>query len=158
MKDKKLNTWAVVAAVMFFMGTLFPYAYASADGGLRKIRTFIDVLEYVKENYVESTDSDKLINGAIKGVVGELDDFSQYLEPKDYKELKNETRGDFGGLGIRLQMVDGYVTVMSPMPGTPAFKAGVMPGDRIIFVDDRDLKDMKLDEAVDLMRGEVAPR
>lgn len=86
-----------------FMGTLFPYAYASADGGLRKIRTFIDVLEYVKENYVESTDSDKLINGAIKGVVGELDDFSQYLEPKDYKELKNETRGDFGGLGIRLQ-------------------------------------------------------
>ena len=158
MKDKKLNTWAVVAAVMFFMGTLFPYAYASADGGLRKIRTFIDVLEYVKENYVESTDSDKLINGAIKGVVGELDDFSQYLEPKDYKELKNETRGDFGGLGIRLQMVDGYVTVMSPMPGTPAFKAGVMPGDRIIFVDDRDLKDMKLDEAVDLMRGEVGTK
>ena len=158
MKDKKLNTWAVVAAVMFFMGTLFPYAYASADGGLRKIRTFIDVLEYVKENYVESTDSDKLINGAIKGVVGELDDFSQYLEPKDYKELKNETRGDFGGLGIRLQMVDGYVTVMSPMPGTPAFKAGVMPGDRIIFVDDRDLKDMKLDEAVALMRGEVGTK
>lgn len=158
MKSKKLSGWAIAAATLFFVGTLFPYAYAAADGGLRKIRMFIDVLEYVKENYVESTDTDQLITGAIKGVVGELDDFSQYLAPKDYKELKNDTRGEFGGLGIRLQMIDGYVTVMSPMPGTPAFKAGVMPGDRILFVDDQDLKDMRLDEAVDLMRGEVGSK
>lgn len=153
MKSKKLNKCAVIAAALFFVGTLFPYAYGAVDNNLKKIRTFIDVLEYVKENYVEQTDTDQLVNGAIKGVVGELDDFSQYLEPKDYKELKNETRGDFGGLGIRLQKVDGFVTVMSPMPGTPAFKAGVMPGDRILFVDDKEISGLKLDEAVDLMRG-----
>ena len=136
MKSKKLNRYAVLAAVLFFIGTLFPYAYAAADNSLKQLRTFVDVLEFVKENYVENTDTDKLITGAIKGVVGELDDFSQYLDPKDYKNLKNDTRGDFGGVGMRLQMVDGFVTVMSPMPGTPAFKAGVMPGDRVLFVDE----------------------
>ena len=158
MKNRKVSAWAIAAATLFFVGTLFPYAYAAADGGLRKIRTFVDVLEYVKENYVESTDTDQLITGAIKGVVGELDDFSQYLGPKEYKVLKNDTRGDFGGLGIRLQMVDGYVTIMSPMPNTPAFKAGVMPGDRILFVNDKDISNMDLDEAVELMRGEAGTK
>ncbi len=158
MKSKKLNRYAVLAAVLFFMGTLFPYAYAAADSSLKQLRTFVDVLEFVKENYVEKTDTDKLISGAIKGVVNELDDFSQYLDPKDYKELKNDTRGDFGGLGIRLQQIDGFVTVVTPMPNTPAFKAGVMPNDRILFVDDKDLSGMKLDEAVDLMRGPVGSK
>lgn len=158
MKQKKLNRYAVLAAVLFFMGTLFPYAYAAADSSLKQLRTFVDVLEFVKENYVEKTDTDKLISGAIKGVVNELDDFSQYLDPKDYKDLKNDTRGDFGGLGIRLQMIDGFVTVVTPMPGTPAFKAGVMPGDRILFVDDKDLDGMRLDEAVELMRGPVGSK
>ena len=158
MKSKKLNRYAVLAAVLFFIGTLFPYAYAAADNSLKQLRTFVDVLEFVKENYVENTDTDKLITGAIKGVVGELDDFSQYLDPKDYKNLKNDTRGDFGGVGMRLQMVDGFVTVMSPMPGTPAFKAGVMPGDRVLFVDDKDIDGMPLDEAVDLMRGEAGSK
>lgn len=153
MKEKKLNRYAILAAIVFFIGTLFPYAYGAADKALKQLRTLVDVIEYVKENYVEVTDTDKLISGAIKGVVGELDDFSQYLDAKDYKELKNETRGEFGGLGIRLQKVDGFITVSSPMPGTPAFKAGIMPGDRILRVDDKDLTDMKLDEAVELMRG-----
>ncbi|MBP3513525.1 MAG: S41 family peptidase [Elusimicrobiaceae bacterium] len=158
MKSKKLNRFAVLAAVLFFMGTLFPYAYAAADSSLKQLRTFVDVLEFVKENYVEKTDTDKLISGAIKGMVNELDDFSQYLDPKDYKDLKNDTRGDFGGLGIRLQKIDGFITVVTPMPGTPAFKAGVMPGDRILFVDDKDLAGMKLDEAVELMRGPVGSK
>lgn len=151
----KLALWG---AAVFFVGTLFPYAYAAADKGLKQLRTFVDVLEYVKENYVERTDTDKLIAGAIKGVVAELDDFSQYLEPRDYKSLKNETRGDFGGLGMRLQKVDGFITVMTPMPGTPAYKEGVMPGDRVLFVEDKDLAGMPLDEAVELMRGPVGSK
>ncbi len=158
MKSKKLNRYAVFAAIVFFVGTLFPYAYAAADNSLKQLRTFVDVLEFVKENYVETTDTDQLITGAIKGVVNELDDFSQYLDPKDYKELKNDTRGDFGGLGMRLQMMDGFVTVMTPMPGTPAFKGGIMPGDRILFVDDKDLSGMQLDESVELMRGAVGSK
>ncbi len=158
MRKKIVIKWASWAAVLFFVGTLFPYAYGAADNGLKQLRTLVNVLEYVKENYVEPKTSDELITGAIKGVVGELDDFSQYLEPKDYKTLKNDTRGDFGGLGIRLSKIDGFVTVMSPMPGTPAFKAGVMPGDRILAVDGTEITDMELDEAVELMRGQVGSK
>ncbi len=158
MQVKKLNKWVVIGAILFFMGTLFPYAYGAVDGSLKKLRQLVDVLEFVKENYVEPTDTDQLVSGAIKGVVHELDDFSSYLEPKDYKELKNDTKGEFGGLGMRLQKVDGFITVMSPMPDTPAFKAGIMPQDRILFVDDKDLADMPLEEAVSLMRGKVGSK
>lgn len=155
MSRKKTIKLAAWAAAVFFVGTLFPYAYAAVDGGLKQLRTFVNVLEYVKENYVEVMDNDQLITGAIRGMVDELDDFSQYLAPKEYKALKNDTRGDFGGLGIRLSKVDGFITVMSPMPNTPAFEAGVMPGDRILFVDDQVLTGMELDEVVELMRGPV---
>lgn len=158
MKTNKLNKIVAYSAILFFMGTLFPYAYGAVDGSLKKLRTLVDVLEFVKENYVEATDTDQLVSGAIKGVVEELDDFSSYLEPKDYKELKNDTKGEFGGVGMRLQKVDGFITVMTPMPGTPAFKAGIMPQDRILFVDDKDVTDMKLDEAVSLMRGKAGTK
>ncbi len=154
-KRTKIAVWV---ATVFFVGTLFPYAYGAVDSGLKQLRTFMNVLEYIKENYVEPTDSETLIKGAIRGMVDNLDDFSQYLEPKDYNTLKNDTRGEFGGLGIRLSKVDGFVTVMSPMPGTPAFKAGVMPGDRILRVDDKELINMDLDEAVELMRGKVGSK
>ena len=158
MKDKKLNRYAVLAAVIFFIGTLFPYAYGAADRSLKKLRTLVEVLEFVRENYVEPTDSDKLIEGALRGVVGELDDFSQYLDEKEFKNLKNDTRGDFGGLGIRLQKIDGFITVITPMPGTPAFRAGMMPGERILRVDDKDVSDMELEDAVTLMRGPVGSK
>ncbi len=158
MTRKKLNKVVAWSAVLFFVGTLFPYAYGAVDGSLKKLRTLVDVLEFVKENYVETTDTDQLVSGAIKGVVEELDDFSSYLEPKDYKELKNDTKGEFGGLGMRLQKLDGFITVSTPMPGTPAFKAGIMPQDRILFVDDKDVTEMKLDEAVALMRGKVGSK
>ena len=158
MKEKKLNRYAILMAVVFFIGTLFPYAYGAADRSLKKLRQLVNVLEFIKENYVETTDTDQLIAGAIRGVVSELDDFSQYLDKKDYKNLKNDTRGDFGGIGIRLQKIDGFITVVTPMPGTPAFEAGVMPNDRILFVDDKDLSSMELDEAVELMRGPVGSR
>ena len=158
MKDKKLNRYAVLTAVVFFIGTLFPYAYGEVDRSLKKLRTFVEVLEFVRENYVEPTDSDKLLEGAIRGMVGELDDFSQYLNEKEFKGLKNDTRGDFGGLGIRLQKIDDFITVVTPMPGTPAFRAGMMPGERILFVDDKDVTNMTLEEAVELMRGAVGSK
>lgn len=158
MKIKRLNKIVAWLAVVFFVGTLFPYAYAAADSSLKKLRTLVDVLEFVKENYVEQTDTDQLVSGAIKGVVEELDDFSAYLDPKDYRELKNDTKGEFGGLGLRLQKEDDYVSVITPMPGTPAFKAGIMPQDRILFVDDKDITDIKLDEAVALMRGKAGSK
>ena len=78
MNRKKLNKLVAWSAVLFFIGTLFPYAYGAVDGSLRKLRTLVDVLEFVKENYVEATDTDQLVSGAIKGVVEELDDFSVF--------------------------------------------------------------------------------
>ena len=158
MKQQKINRYAVVGAVLFFMGTLFPYAYGAAEKSLKKLRTLVDVLEFVKENYVETTDTDKLISGALKGVVNELDDFSQYLEPQDYKELKNETKGEFGGVGMRLQKVGDFVVVMSPLPNTPAYEANIMPEDRVLAVDDKEIGGMRLDEAVALMRGAVGSK
>ena len=158
MKDKKLNRYALMAAVIFFIGTLFPYAYGAAERSLKQLRVLVDVIEFVKENYVERTDTDKLVAGAIRGVVRELDDFSQYLDPKDYKNLKNDTRGEFGGLGIRLQKKDGFVTVVTPMPGTPAFKAKIMPGDRIIKVNGKDISAMDLEDAVEIMRGPIGSK
>ena len=158
MKDKKLNRYALVAAVVFFVGTLFPYAYGAAERSLKQLRVLVDVIEFIKENYVERTDTDKLVAGAIRGVVRELDDFSQYLDPKDYKNLKNDTRGEFGGLGIRLQKKDGFVTVVTPMPGTPAFKAKIMPDDRIIKVDGKEISAMELEDAVEIMRGPIGSK
>ncbi|WP_428073930.1 S41 family peptidase [Candidatus Avelusimicrobium luingense] len=158
MKDKKLNRYAILAASVFFIGTLFPYAYGTAERSLQKFRMLVDVIEFVKENYVEKTDTDKLITGAIRGVVGELDDFSQYLDPKDYKNLKNDTRGEFGGIGARLQKKDDFVTIVTPVPGTPAYRANIMPGDRVLFVDDKDISNMTLDDAVELMRGPLGSK
>ena len=158
MKNKKLNRYAVFAAAVFFVGTLFPYAYGAVDRSLKQLRVLIDVMEYVKENYVEKTDTQTLVTGAIRGVVSELDDFSQYLDPKDYKNLKNDTRGEFGGLGIRLQKKDDFVTIITPMPGTPAYRAGLLPGDRILAVDDKDISKMELDESVEIMRGPIGSK
>ena len=158
MKQNRINRYAVFGAVLFFMGTLFPYAYGAAERSLKKLRTLVDVLEFVKENYVETTDTDKLISGALKGVVNELDDFSQYLEPQDYKDLKNETKGEFGGLGIRLQKKGDFVVVITPIPNTPAYEAKIMPEDRILAVDDKEIGNMRLDEAVALMRGAVGSK
>lgn len=158
MNKSKISRYSVWVAVVFFIGTLFPYAYGAAESSLKKLRMLVDVIEFVKENYVEQTDTDALIAGAIKGVVGELDDYSQYLDATDYKTLKNETRGEFGGIGCRLQVKDNFITVSSPLPNSPAYEANILPGDRIVAVDDKDVKGMKLDEAVALMRGKVGSK
>ena len=139
--------------VVFFLGTLFPYAYSAVDSGLNKLKTLIDVMQYVKENYVEETKTEDLVTGAITGLMDSLDMFSEYLPPKDYKALKTETKGEFGGIGLRLTQGDGFLEVTSPMPGTPAFEAKIMPKDRIIAIDGADVKDMLLDDAVEKMRG-----
>ncbi|WP_424246067.1 carboxyl-terminal processing protease [Elusimicrobium posterum] len=151
--NKKINKQAVVLITVFFLGTLFPHAYSAIDNGLQKLKTLIEVIEYVKINYVEETKTEDLVSGAIKGVMGSLDLFSEYLPAKDYTELKTETKGEFGGIGLRLGKVDGKLEVSSPMPGTPAFEAKIMPKDVIIAIDGKETKDMDLEEAVEKMRG-----
>jgi len=117
------------------------------------LRLFSDVLNIVQDNYVEKADLKKLMYGAVSGMLRELDPHSSFLKPEEYKELQVETKGKFGGLGIEITMRDGILTVVSPLEGTPADKAGIQAGDQIIRIDDQPTQDMSLTEAVQKMRG-----
>jgi carboxyl-terminal processing protease len=117
------------------------------------LRLFSDVLNIVQDNYVEKADLKKLMYGAVSGMLRELDPHSSFLKPEEYKELQVETKGKFGGLGIEITMRDNILTVVSPLEGTPADKAGIQAGDQIVRIDDQPTQDMSLTEAVQKMRG-----
>lgn len=112
-----------------------------------------DVMMIVKKSYVEEVDSKKLITGAINGMLASLDPHSSYMSPETYKEMKIDTKGAFGGLGIEISMKDGILTVISPIEDTPAQKAGIMAGDQIIRIDEKFTKDLTITDAVKRMRG-----
>jgi carboxyl-terminal processing protease len=117
------------------------------------LQIFSDVLDIVKENYVQKVESDELIEGAISGMLRTLDPHSSYLDPDAYKELQVETKGSFGGIGIEITVRDGVLTVVSPLEGTPAYELGIQAGDQILRVDGEPTKEMTLMEAVKKMRG-----
>jgi len=120
---------------------------------LDDLRKFTDVFSRIKEAYVEEVSDRQLLESAIKGMLADLDPHSTYLAPQDYEELEESTSGEFGGLGIEVGMEDGFVKVIAPIDDTPAQKAGVRAGDLIIKLDDKPVKGMSLEEAVNLMRG-----
>ena len=126
---------------------------AVADTTYEQLEVFSDVLKKVKENYLEDVDSQKLIYGAIEGMLQTLDPHSAFLTPDIFKELQVETKGSFGGLGIEITIRDGILTIVSPIEDTPAFKAGLQAGDRIIKIDGESTKDLSLFGAVTRMRG-----
>jgi carboxyl-terminal processing protease len=117
------------------------------------IKKFTDVLSLVQKYYVEPVDSKKLIYGSIKGMLSDLDPHSSFMPPEMFKEMQVETQGSFGGLGIEITIRDGVLTVVSPIEDTPAFKAGIKAGDRILKINDELSKNMTLMEAVRKMRG-----
>jgi carboxyl-terminal processing protease len=118
------------------------------------LRLFSDVLNIVQSNYVDKVESKKLIYGAITGMLRDLDPHSSFLKPEDFKELQIETKGKFGGLGIEITLRDGILTVVAPLEGTPADKAGIQANDQIIRIDEQPTQDMSLMEAVQKMRGQ----
>jgi carboxyl-terminal processing protease len=117
------------------------------------LQIFSDVLDIVKENYVQEVESKELVEGAISGMLRTLDPHSSYLDPDAYKELQVETKGSFGGIGIEITVRDGVLTVVSPLEGTPAYELGIQAGDQILGVDGETTKEMTLMEAVKKMRG-----
>jgi carboxyl-terminal processing protease len=129
-------------------------AVQEKDKTYEKLQIFTDVLERLKQSYVEEVDSEKLIYGAIEGMLQTLDPHSNFLPPDVYKELQVETKGSFGGLGIEITIRDGLLTIVSPIEDTPAFRAGLQAGDKILQIDGKPTKDMSLFEAVKKMRGE----
>ena len=120
-----------------------------------KLKIFSEVLSLIESNYVESVESDTIINGAIRGMVKALDPHTSYLPPASYKEMLVETTGKFGGLGIEISIRDGVLTVVSPIEETPAFKVGIKAGDKIIKIEEESTLDMTLQDAVSLLRGET---
>ena len=121
---------------------------------LRELQQFANVYSAIKSSYVEPLADEALVNEAIKGLFNELDPHSSYLDAEAFKDMESMTQGGFGGLGIEIGHENGYPTVISPIEDTPAARAGMMAGDQIIGIDGKSTKDMPLNEAVKLMRGQ----
>lgn len=156
--SKKRFFFNVVLALLFLGGTLF----LNGNGGevkadtkevYKNIEIFTDVLRQIEKHYVEPQDSQKLIYGAIKGMVRSLDPHSSFMTNEEHQELMMETKGSFTGIGIEITIKDNILTVVSPIEGTPAYKEGLKAGDRIIAIENNLTKDMTLMEAVKKIRG-----
>ncbi len=119
----------------------------------RNLKTFSEVLDMVEKNYVEPVENDKLMQGAINGMIKSLDPHSSFMTADMYKELEVETRGSFGGLGIEITILKDVLTVVSPIEDTPAYIAGIKAGDQIIRIDGKSTKDITITEAVKKLRG-----
>ena len=126
---------------------------ANKSPDYRELRLFRQVMRIVQSNYVKEVSDKELIQGAINGMLQSLDPHSSYLTEEMFKELQVETKGEFGGLGIEITLENGILTIVSPIEDTPAFKAGLKPGDKIIKINGESTKNITLLKAVKLMRG-----
>ena len=130
-------------------------AQAADDGTFRQLDLFGEVFDRVRADYVEPTEDSKLIETAINGMLTALDPHSSYMNPKNYRDMQVQTRGEFGGLGIEVTMENGVVKVVTPIDDTPASRAGLRPNDYITHIDAKPILGMTLSDAVDKMRGPV---
>jgi carboxyl-terminal processing protease len=130
-------------------------AKAAAADTYRQLNLFGDVFERVRADYVEKPDDSKLVESAINGMLAGLDPHSSYMDPKSFRDMQVQTRGEFGGLGIEVTMEDGLIKVVAPIDETPAQKAGVMANDLITKLDDEQVQGLTLNQAVEKMRGPV---
>jgi carboxyl-terminal processing protease len=117
------------------------------------LKTFSDVIDLVKKNYVDEVKDKEIVYAAIKGVLESLDPHSSFLPPDMYKDIQTETKGEFGGIGVEITIKDGFPTVITPIEDTPAFKAGIKSGDHIVRIDGKPTKNMSLVSVVKLIRG-----
>ena len=153
---------AVVAGVLSgalistqLAGPLLAQEQDNGDAIYEQLDLFGDVFERIRAQYVTEADTGELIDAAINGMLNSLDPHSSYLPPDDFEDMRVQTRGAFGGLGIEITQQEGFVRVVTPIDDTPAFNAGVQPGDLITAVDGVSLRGLTLPDAVDMMRGPV---
>src|SRR6476619_3397248 len=159
MRNKFSQFGLIVVGVLIGVAISLNYsAVAQRDGGamplpIEELRAFTEVFGRVKSDYVEPVEDKKVISEAINGMLSGLDPHSAYLDAEAFRELQVGTQGEFGGLGIEVGMEDGFVKVIAPIEDTPAYRAGLKPGDLIIKLDDANVKGMTLNDAVKRMRG-----
>ncbi|MCX8225912.1 MAG: S41 family peptidase [Sulfitobacter sp.] len=149
------GTLAGVIATTQIAGPLLAQETAKASNVYEQLDLFGDIFERIRAQYVEEVDTEELIEAAINGMLTSLDPHSSYLSPKDALKMRDQTRGEFGGLGIEVTQEEGFVKVVSPIDETPASEAGIEAGDFITHVDGESLLGLTLDDAVELMRGPV---
>ncbi len=157
MFKKKLTTLLLSLVLMLLIGVVsfgrIEVSTADAGTDYAELQLFTDVLTIVKRSYVEEVTIQDLVYGAIEGMLASLDPHSGFMPPEIYKEMKVDTRGEFGGLGIEISLRDGILTIVSPIEDTPASRAGLQAGDHILKIEDEYTKDMEIMQAVHLMRG-----
>ncbi len=157
MKTKERIIWVLLLSVSLFF-TLFSFNRAKAISAESEkyLQIFHEIVAFIQTDYVDKVDEKALYTGAIRGVISSLGDpHSRFLNEDEFKELQNETRGSFGGLGIEVSYSDGSLFVISPIDDTPAFKAGIQPQDRIVEINGKTTEKMTLSDAIKMMRGQV---
>jgi carboxyl-terminal processing protease len=157
-KGMLLLTGVIILLSVLLTGGHKDQLLATTYKNYEALKIFSDVLTIIQKNYVEQIDLKSLVYNAIKGMVANLDPHSSFMPPEMYKELQVETKGSFGGLGLEITFKDGFLTVVSPIEDTPADRAGIKPGDKIIKIENEFTKDMSLMDAVKKMRGTPGTR
>lgn len=162
---RRVPAWALVSGILAFCS----FALGVAVGGparateraaspFRNLGVFARAISHIETSYVEPVDHDRLIYGAIRGMVATLDPHSSFMDPEEYGIQEADMLGRFGGIGIEVDVVEDWLTVISPIPGGPAQRAGLRSGDQIVAIDGRSARAMSIDEAVRRMRGEPGTR
>ncbi len=147
--------FTVLAVVLFSLSNKKEHISAFANERYSELQLFAKVLNLVQQYYIEEKDTKKLIYGGIKGILNELDPHTNFLPPETFKEFEAETSGEFGGLGIEITVKDEVLTIISPIEDTPAAKAGLQAGDRIVSINGESTKGLNLVEAAQRMRGDM---
>ncbi|MDA9702891.1 S41 family peptidase [Candidatus Pelagibacter sp.] len=144
-----------IVSIFFLKFSTYNLVVATENDVYKKIDLFGEVLEKINKEYVDEINQSESMDAAIDGLLQSLDPYSAYMSPEIFNEMQTETSGEFGGLGIEVNMESGVVKVISPIDDTPASRAGIKAGDYIIKIDDIQVQGKSLSEAVDLMRGPV---
>ena len=150
---KVFLTAAVLVVLTLSLGGTSVSKGVDRSATYEQLKLFTDVLSIIQNQYVDETEPREVIYGAVQGMLRSLDPHSSFMDPESYREMQVETSGSFGGLGIEITVRDDVLTVVAPIDGTPAWRAGIQPGDRIVKIEGLATKDMSLADAVKKMRG-----
>jgi carboxyl-terminal processing protease len=150
---KAILTAAVLVVLTLSLGGTSASKGVDRSATYEQLKLFTDVLSIIQNQYVDETEPREVIYGAVRGMLRSLDPHSSFMDPESYREMQVETSGSFGGLGIEITIRDDTLTVVAPIDGTPAWRAGIQPGDRIVKIEGLVTKDLSLADAVKKMRG-----